>query len=115
MKNVPLVIQGVWYTLKDTLSAISKCDEDGNWIGKSKFIQDIWANPVQRKNLAKAGSDLLGALLFFLLFKFAVDPAYNDYKKHMTEHSLVTNTMAEVLYKSTSRSYDGFLGPIAPL
>jgi hypothetical protein len=29
------------------------------------------------------------ALLFALIFKFAVDPAYKDYKKKMKEHPII--------------------------
>lgn len=102
MKNVPLVVQGVWYTLKDSFKAL----RDGT------FREDILANPMQSANLRKAISDLLAMMLFYALFKFAVTPAYQEYKKEMENYGVVENAIAEVLYKSTSRSYDGFMGPV---
>ncbi|MEE0040917.1 MAG: hypothetical protein UFE79_01370 [Catenibacterium sp.] len=49
------------------------------------------------------------------LFKLAIAPLYTDYKKSMKDESAVQNAIVEVLYKSSSNSYDGFMGPIAPI
>ena len=35
---------------------------------------------------------------------------YDEFKKE--DHTVVENAIAEIMYKSTSRSYDGFYGPI---
>lgn len=113
MKNVPLVVQGIWYTIKDSIKALRQYDDNGNWVGKSKFMEEIIANPMQYANLRKLISDLLFLMLFYSLFKFAVSPMYQEYKKEMVDHSVAENAIAEVLYKSTSRSYDGFMGPLA--
>ena len=113
MKNVPLVVQGIWYTIKDSIKALRQYDDNGNWIGKSKFMEEIIANPMQYANLRKLISDLLFLMLFYSLFKFAISPLYQEYKKEMVDHSVAENAIAEVLYKSTSRSYDGFMGPLA--
>lgn len=110
MKNVPLVVQGIWYTIKDTAKAMF--GENG---GFSKFKEDIWANPMQQANLKKLISDLMLAMLFAALFKYAISPAYKEFKKEMVDHSVAENAIAELLYKSTSRSYDGFLGPLSAL
>lgn len=100
MDKVPIVIQGIWYTLKDSVTALV----NGN------FKEEILLNPMQRKNLDKLFSDLLALLLFTLIFKLALDPAYKDFKKGMKERDVVTNATVELLYKSSSRSYDGFAG-----
>lgn len=113
MKNVPLVVQGIWYTIKDSIKALRSYDNNGNWVGKSKFLEDIYRNPMQWANLRKLISDLVALMLFFCLFKFAISPMYQEYKKEMVDHSVAENAIAEVLYKSTSRSYDGFMGPLA--
>lgn len=106
MKEVPLVVQGVIYTLWDSIVAIRKG-------GKEQFIKDILENPVQYANLKKAISDVIAAFLFALLFRFAVTPAYKEFKKDSEDYSVVENALAEILYKSTSRSYDGFMGPLS--
>ena len=113
MKDVPLVVQGIMYTLKDALKALTSYDDNGNWIGKSKFLEDIMANPMQMANIRKLLSDLFALMLFYCAFKFAISPLYTEYKKEMEDHSVLENAIAEIMYKSTSRSYDGFMGPLA--
>ena len=91
------------YTLWDSIEALRK----------GEFIKEIWNNPMQAANLRKALSDLIATFLFFALFKWGITPMYKEFKKEETDHSVIENAMAEILYKSTSRSYDGFMGPIA--
>lgn len=100
MDKVPIVIQGIWYTLTDSLKALTK----GN------FQEDIWLDLVQRKNLDKLFSDLLAWLLFSMIYGLALNPAYKDFKKGMKDRDVITNAAVELLYKSSSRSYDGFRG-----
>lgn len=100
MDKVPIVIQGIWYTLTDSLKALIK----GN------FQEDIWLDPVQRKNLDKFFTDLLAGLLFSIIYGLALNPAYKDFKKGMKDRDVITNAVVELLYKSSSRSYDGFRG-----
>lgn len=102
MKYVPEVVQGIYYTLRDAVHAINE----------HKFKENIWNDPKQRKNLDKLLSDLIGALLFAALFKLAISPAYKEYTKHKKENNPVTAGLAYVMYNSSSRSYDGFLGPV---
>lgn len=114
MKHVPRVVQGIIYTLKDSFAAL-RMFRDGKYVGKEEFMREIWADPMQRANIKKLLSDLLGSALFLLLFKFAITPLYTSYKATMKEHTLVENGLAEILYKAGNNSYDGFLGPIAML
>lgn len=100
MDKVPIVIQGIWYTLTDSLKALTK----GN------LQEDIWLDPVQRKNLDKLFTDLLAGLLFSMIYGLALNPAYKDFKKGMKDRDVITNAVVELLYKSSSRSYDGFGG-----
>lgn len=100
MDKVPIVIQGIWYTITDSLKAIT----NGN------FKEDIWLDPVQRKNLDKLFSDLLSWWIFAALFGLALTPNYKEFKKGMKERDVLTNATVELLYKSSSRSYDGFRG-----
>ena len=114
MKYVPRVIQGIIYTLKDSFAAL-RSFQDGKYVGTEKFLKEIWADPMQKANLMKLISDLLGAALFALLFKMAIAPLYTSYKATMKEHTVVENGLIETLYKAGNNSYDGFLGPIAML
>lgn len=101
MKHVPRVVQGVYYTLRQTISAMKN----------KNFNEEIWMDPMNHANLMKFLTDLIIWLIFFSLFKFALDPAYKEYKlKDMKKNTALTNAIAEVLYKSTGRSYDGFGG-----
>lgn len=102
MDKVPIVIQGIWYTITDTLKAITS--KEGS------FKEDIWLDPVQRKNLDKLFSDFLAWLIFSQLYMWALSPAYKEFKKGMKERDVMTNAVVELLYKSSSRSYDGFRG-----
>lgn len=113
MQNMPRVIQGIWYTLKQSFEALRDADNDGKWNGKERFMEEIWLDPMNRANLMKLLSDLLAFALFGAIFKLAIGPAYSDYKKTMKDHTIVENAIAEILYKSSSRSYDGFGGPIS--
>ena len=106
MKEVPLVVQGIMYTLWDGIVALRKG-------GIEQFTRDILDNPVQAANLRKVISDLIAVLLFATLFKFAITPMYKEFKKESADHSVAENAIAELLYKSTSRSYDGFMGPVS--
>ena len=100
MDKVPIVIQGIWYTLTDSLKALT----NGN------FREDIWLDPVQRQNLDKLFSDLLAGILFALIYGLALNPAYKEFKKGMKNRDVITNAAVELLYKSSSRSYEGFRG-----
>nr|DAT77719.1 MAG TPA: hypothetical protein [Caudoviricetes sp.] len=51
-------------------------------------------------------------LLFSMLFKLAITPEYKEYKKDMDENPLVVNMLTELVYKSTSRAYDQYKGPV---
>jgi hypothetical protein len=62
--------------------------------------------------MRKLLSDLLMWLLFSMLFKLAITPEYKEYKKDMDENPLVVNMLTELVYKSTSRAYDQYKGPV---
>ena len=110
MDKVPIVIQGIWYTITDTLKFINKGWTDPESSIKQEFMQNIWLDPVQRKNLDKLFTDLLAWLVFALIYGLILNPAYKEFKKGMKERDVITNGVVELLYKSSSRSYDGFRG-----
>lgn len=111
MDKVPIVIQGIFYTLRDFGKALKNGDvavkDKQSWTG---YKWGEWLDPVNRANFAKLFSDILAWILFGCLFKFALTPAYKEFKKGMKEREVLTNAAVELLYKSSSRSYDGFRG-----
>lgn len=110
MNKVPIVIQGIYYTLKDAFKSIRIGLSDENTSILNELKTNIWLDPIQRKNIMKLSSDLLAWLLFSLIFRFALSPAYKEFKKGMKERNVAINAGVELLYKASSRSYDGFRG-----
>lgn len=100
MSRVPIVVQGIFYTLKQSGQALINGD----------FENAIWQDPMQRANLRKLFSDLLAYLLFGSFYSLIAGPAYSDFKKGMKDRPALVNGVVELLYKSSSRSYDGFKG-----
>ena len=108
MDKVPIIVQGIWYTLTDSLKILKKGFRDGHM--SKDFMDIIWADPMQRKNLEKLFADVLALIFFGTLFGLALTPIYKEFKKGMKERDFLTNAAVELLYKSSSRSYDGFKG-----
>lgn len=105
-KNRPIITQGIFPTLA-TLYHVLKND------GKDALKDYLKANPAEKANMWKLLSDLFISTLFIVLFKVILDADwYNEKKKEMKENSIIQNLITEILYKSSSRSYDSFLGPI---
>lgn len=100
MDKIPIVVQGIWYTLVQASKSL---------LNRS-FNEDIWKDPVNRKNIIKLGSDLLMLLFYFILYSCVLDPAYKEFKKDSKRRDFLTNVAIDVLYKSSSRSFDGFKG-----
>ena len=104
-KNIPTIMQGVFYTLQNLYYVFGD--------GGLKALKDyITANPTVRASLAKLISDMLVTLFMFCAFKFALDPAYKEYKKDMKNNPVLANLATEIFYKAGSRSYDSFRGPL---
>lgn len=110
-KQVPIIVQGIFPTLGVLVDIFRKTDG-----GLSTKIEQMRkylnADQHEKANMRKLLSDLLMWLLFSMIFKLAVSPAYKDYKKSMDENPLLVNMITEVLYKSTSRAYDQYKGPM---
>jgi hypothetical protein len=79
------------------------------WKAAMKYLK---SDDVYKANSLKLTSDGLMWLLWALFFKLAADPAYKDYKKTMKDNPVLVNLLTEVLYKSSSRAYDDFKGPL---
>ena len=120
MKDVPIMVQGIWYTLKGAANALyhGGMDEDGNWTfrdAKKAFQADVWSTEVGRRNLLKALRDLLIGGLIATLFKLWFSEVYKDHKKNSDGRDIATNAAMEILYKSSTSCFDTFYGPFALL
>lgn len=106
LTDIPLIVQGVWRTLRDTVSELY---HGRGWEG---IKENIINNPMQMRNLKRIGSDLLVALLLHWLFEEVVNPAYKEHKKKGDGKDVLTNAAIELLYKGSSSSFEEFKGPL---
>ena len=105
MKKVPIIVQGILYTLKDAVGILR---EDGI----EETIKYLNSDPIAKKNMRQGISQLLVALLHLMLIKLALEVDYKDHKKHAKEYNVAYNLMAEVGFKSFRQAGDTFRGPL---
>lgn len=103
--NVPCPVVGILPMLNEARNIMVN---DG-WKAAMKYLK---SDDVYKANSLKLTSDGLMWLLWALFFKLAADPAYKDHKKTMKDNPVLVNLLTEVLYKSSSRAYDDFKGPL---
>lgn len=101
----PIVTQGIFPTLHTLYKVFKNDGKDGVF----KYLKD---NQGEKANILKLINDLIASALFFILFKAVLDGVYKDHKKEAKNKPLIQNLVTELIYKSSSRSYDSFLGPI---
>lgn len=106
LTDIPLIVQGVWRTLHDTMSELY---HGRGWEG---IKENIINSPMQMRNWKRIGSDLLVALLLYWLFDEVVSPAYKEHKKKGDGKDILTNAAIELLYKGSSSSFQEFKGPL---
>lgn len=104
LKNVPLMVQGVFNTVLKDFGGDLIFNGGRNW-------KQLYNDPMQQMNLRRAFSDLLVALILGLLFKFVITPAYKEHKKNDDGKNIAANAILEVMYKGTSTCFDEFKGP----
>ena len=110
-KNVPIIVQGIFPTL-GVLVDIFRKTEGGLSTKIEQMRKYLNADQHEKANMRKLLSDLLMWLLFLMLFELAITPEYKEYKKNMDENPLIVNMLTELVYKSTSRAYDQYKGPV---
>ena len=120
MKDVPIMVQGIFATLNQAAKTMYHCgmDENGNWSfsrGWKSVKSDIFTNEVARRNMRKLLRDILIGGLLTALFKLWLSEVYKDHKKNADGRDIVANGVIEILYKSSSSCFDTFLGPMAML
>lgn len=65
-----------------------------------------------KSNIYKLTSDALLWALMAGLFGLILGPAYKEHKKNAKDNPLLSNMLTELLYKSSSRAYSQYAGPI---
>ena len=105
LKQVPVIVQGIWYTLSDAFQIMRK---DGI-TAAYKYIQ---SNEVDKRNWRHMLSTLSIALLFMLLFNLALTPAYKESKKKSNDLNLGAKLLASISYRSLNGARDSFAGPL---
>lgn len=104
-KNVPIIVQGIFPTMRDVVN-ITRED------GLKAAIAYIKGNNMVKANVFKLTSDALMWMLLAALFGLVLSPAYKEHKKTAQDNPVLVNLLTEILYKSSSRSYDQYKGPI---
>lgn len=120
MRGVPIMVQGIFATLRDVVKTMKGCgmDDNGNWSfsrGWKAVKQDIFTNEVARRNMRRLLRDILIGGLLSALFKLWLDEVYRKHKTNANGRDVVANAAIEILYKSSSSCFDTFLGPMAML
>lgn len=110
-KHMPLMVQGIIHTFGEAFNELRGVDYNlKEWV-KS----DIWKNKINQRNYRRLGTDMLVWAFLAWLFKMFITPAYAEHKKLDDGKNIMTNVMAEWLYKASSTSYDTFTGPYSIL
>lgn len=111
LEQVPVIVQGIWYTLCD----VFRVCRDGFKEGRNGIVDAykyINGNEVDKRNILHGAYSSLIALLFLILFKTALDPIYNDSKKKSSGMNLAERLAVSVTYKSLNGARDSFAGPL---
>lgn len=106
LTDIPLVVQGVFRTLQDTVAELY---HGRGWEG---IKQNILSSPMQMRNWRRILSDALVAMLLYWLFEELINPAYKEHKKTGDGKDVLTNAAIELLYKGSSSSFEEFKGPL---
>lgn len=107
LEDIPLIVQGVFNTLKD-MGVLLLFHKGNKW---EAFKEQILNNKVQKRNLLRGLSDLLIFLFLKFLVMNALDDEYKEHKKNADGQDIITNALTEILYKGYGSSYEEFRGP----
>lgn len=109
LKHVPVIVQGVFYTLGDALKILNAKDSLSE--GLQAAIEYIKGDENTKNSLMHAALSTLLAILFAMLFKFLWDPSYKETKKEYKNMSIMAQVLNELTYKSFDPATDSFYGP----
>ena len=110
LKHVPVIVQGIFYTLGDALKIFNAKDSFKE--GMQAAIDYIKEDENTVNSLKHAVYSILLAILFMMLFKFLWDPAYKATKKEYKNMSVMAQVLNELIYKSFGPATDSFYGPL---
>lgn len=109
LNDVPIMVQGVINTIHEFI-------KEWHFNSLDEAIKQAWTdNDVNRRNLRRALSDLIMMALYGAIYKLALDPAYQEFKKQADGRNIVRNALIEITYKGGHNSWDGFFGPFSVL
>lgn len=74
--------------------------------GLKAAVAYVKGNNMVKANVFKLTSDALMFALLGSLFSLLLTPAYKEHKKTAADNPVLVNLLTEILYKSSSRSYD---------
>ena len=103
LKHVPIPVQGVMYTLRDA-GIILKND------GLDAAIKYITEDPNTLNSLKQLLITLLLAALFSSLFKFVLDPAYNEAKSSFKDKNNIDIILTELAFRPLKPATDSLYG-----
>ena len=109
LKHVPVIVQGVMYTLGDALRILHAKDSFSE--GLSAAIEYIKGDENTIRSLSHAGLSSLLAILFMILFKFIIDPTYAETKKGYKDMNALAIVMNELMFRPLDPATDSFFGP----
>ena len=110
LKHVPVIVQGIFYTLGDALKIFNAKDSFKE--GMQAAIDYIKEDENTVNSLKHAVYSILLAILFMMLSKFLWDPAYKATKKEYKNMSVMAQVLNELIYKSFGPATDSFYGPL---
>lgn len=112
-RNVPVVVQGIWYTCKDLFNIMldSNLGDVNKRLDKIKFL--LKNSPNDAANIRKAISSLLYAMLTAALIKNIIKPAHDAAQKDLLAGPVGFNETAcsalmYIGYKGFDQSTDNF-------
>lgn len=105
MDNIPIVVQGIFYTFGDILGILSDTNQDDKI---KKIIAMCKANPNDAANLRKAFASLLWAAFMSILFKYIFDPGYKEIMKSYNSDDVLASAMTYVVYNGGKQSTQNF-------
>ena len=109
LRHVPVIVQGIFYTLGDALKIFNAGDSFKE--GMQAAIDYIKEDENTVNSLKHGVYSILLAILFAMLFKILWDPAYKETKKEYKNMSIMAQVLNELTYKSFGPATDSFYGP----
>ena len=103
LKHVPYPVQGIFYTLQSA-AKILKND------GLQEAIKYITEDPNTMNSIRQLFITGFMAVIFALLFKFVIDPAYQETKKGYKDMQAINILMSEMLFRPLKPATDSLSG-----